>query len=130
MRMSKDKQSRINLYFLSIVLLAGFIVLGLNIYKNIRYSRFDLFVVGKSTLEYAPLSLRNPPIISPSSSNNQTGSYDHLAISWWGDKDPAYKIDDAGLWFQVTPTIRGSIELNNPQAGTPLMIVGYDIRDQ
>lgn len=51
MRMPEDKQTRINLYFLSGFFFVGFIFLGFNTYKNLSYSRFDLFVAGKwSTL--------------------------------------------------------------------------------
>ncbi len=125
-----DRQSKINLYFLSSLLLAGLIFLSVITNKDVRYSRFDLSIAGNSYLDFAPLFAERTPTIAPSSSNTQYTSYEHLAISWWADKVAAYKVDDMGLWFKVTPTMNGDIVLTNPDDDTRLADVGFDIRNQ
>lgn len=129
MKRPLDRQSKINLYFLSVFILAALIIVGTITYKDVRYSRFDLSIEGTPTLSYDPLNQRSASTISPSSSNAQYRSYDGLPISWWADKSPAYRVDKInGLWFKATPTMNGDLVLNSPADG-PLNAAGFDIRN-
>jgi hypothetical protein len=131
--MPQDKQTRMNIYFLSILILAGLlftlIFVGMNVYKHTRYSRFDLFVQGKSILKYASLS-HEPSTINPTTTSNQITSYTQLGDGW-GKNAPGYSLGgNDGLWFQIKPKMNGEIVINSPAAGTPLADVGFDIRNQ
>ena len=82
MKRPLDRQSKINLYFLSVFILAALIIVSIITYKDVRYSRFDLTIVGTPTLSYDPLNQRSAYTISPSSAHAKYRSYDGLPISW------------------------------------------------
>ena len=133
-----SKRTRMNWYFaVIIVTVLSLAVFGPSIYTNVLYSKFDLTIQGQPGVQYVPLSQSTPQLLTPSSSDGERTSYDHLksspkrifSQSW--ENTPTYKVDgNSGLWFKVVPEINGKILLESAVEGTPLNAVGIDIHNQ
>lgn len=113
MRLPKDKQTRINIYFMMPFVLVGIILVMLNLYKNTQYSNFKLVVEGTPHLNYATSGSNNASFaIAPESSNSHSEIFTHLHTFWWANRSPGYVLD-GNLWFHVSPTIKGRFILTS-----------------
>jgi hypothetical protein len=133
-----NKRTRMNLYFAVIIIaVLALAVFGPSIYTNVLYSKFDLTIQGQPSVQYVSLSQSTPHPLSPSSSDRERASYDHLksspkrvfSQSW--ENTPTYTVDgNNGVWFKVVPEINGTMLLESAAEGTPLNAVGIEIRNQ
>lgn len=133
-----NKRTQMNFYFaVIIVAVLASVVFGPSFYTNRLYSKFDLTIQGKPSVQYVPLSQSTPQPLTPSSLDGQSALYDHLRSSpkrifrqsW--ESTPTYKVDGtSGLWFKVIPEINGTMLIESAAEGTPLNAVGIEIHNQ
>ncbi len=124
--------SRRSVSYLFFCILIFGIVLGINLYKKLHYSTFELTVNGRCELSQTSNGFggTNNPIKPTQQTSTQT-TYKNLRTYWWGDHT-IYTLGSpaSGLWFRVESTVRGGFVLVPGDYGTRAAVVGIDVRGQ
>ncbi|SIT07812.1 hypothetical protein SAMN05421799_11271 [Alicyclobacillus vulcanalis] len=118
-------------YALLCICMVG-IVLGANLYKNLRYSTFALSVHGPYALSQASNGFGSSnQRIEPTQQASTPTVYQHLRTYWWGNHT-VYTLGSpaSGLWFRVESTVRGDFVLVPGDDGSQAAVMGIDVRDQ
>ncbi|MDQ0189465.1 hypothetical protein JI721_05855 [Alicyclobacillus cycloheptanicus] len=132
MKLPQDRQTRVNLSFMMPFIAVVVILVGLNLYQNLRYATFDVTIRGQSPLSQSANGFAdaNKPISPSQTSANET-VFRGLHTYWWADRASIYTLGslNGGLWFRVSPTLRGDFELSPGNLPSRSAVVGLNIEN-